>query len=129
MRYHLADGLVIRQYARRWRVNSHLDLAPINLDRVAKPNALPNVCRFTVDGNSPFQNEGFHLEARAHACLRQHFVQLGAVHLWHQHTFWGGGWICDDRLRCLIKGATDHVLKTDIGRRAGLRRRNPRGLG
>ena len=108
MRYHLARGLVVRNHAWRWRVYAHANGLAVDFDVVAKLNALTDVCRLRVHGNSALEYQLLHLQARAQARLRQHFVQLGAFRLCRQNTL---GWLQGNVVLISIELARDHIFE------------------
>jgi hypothetical protein len=61
VRDNLTGRLVVRDHTGRRRVDPHTNRLAVDLDRVAKLDALTNVCRLGVDRNSTFQNELLHL--------------------------------------------------------------------
>ncbi len=79
--------LVVRNHARRWRVNPDPDGLAIDLYRISELDTLPYVRRFTVDRDTPFKNELLHLQAGPQSSLRQHFVQLWSLGLRQQNPF------------------------------------------
>jgi uncharacterized membrane protein len=86
VRHDLADGLVVRDDARRRRRDAHLHRAAVDLDVIAKGDALTDVRRLTVDGDLALEDQLLHVATRADAGLRQHLVQLGCVGLGAQHA-------------------------------------------
>ncbi len=65
--------------------------------------------RLSVDRNTALQDQLLHLQARAHARLRQDFVQLGRLGLRLQHPLGGQGQLL---LLLRIEDAADHIVKT-----------------
>jgi hypothetical protein len=86
VRDNLTGRLVIRDHAGGRRVDPHANRLAVDLDRVAKLDALTDVRRFGIDRNSTFQNELLHFKARTQTGLRQHLVQLRAFRLRRQHS-------------------------------------------
>ena len=69
MGHDFANRLVVGNHTcRRW-VDADPDGFAIDLDLIAKLNALPNVGGLVVDRNPAFQYELLHFQARAHARL------------------------------------------------------------
>ena len=89
MGHHLADGLVVRNHARWWCLDSEPNRFAIDLDMITKLNALPNVRWFVVDRDSPLKNQLLHFKPRPHARLRENFMQLGRFSLRRQHALQG----------------------------------------
>ena len=83
----LACGLVVSDDAGGRRVDPDVDRLAIDFNLVTVLHALADVGRLVVDHDAAFSDEFFHLQARAHARLRQHFVQLGRIGLGGEHTF------------------------------------------
>ena len=79
--HHFARRLVVRNHPRRGWVDAESNRFAIDLDAVAKLHTLANVGGLVVDADAPFQDELLHLQTRANARLRQHFVQLGGLRL------------------------------------------------
>ncbi len=76
-----ACRLVIRNHARRRRINPDPDRFAVDLDRVSELDTLPDMRRFAVDRYAPLKNQLLHLQAGSQSCLRQHLVQLGSLWL------------------------------------------------
>ena len=82
----LAGRLVVGDDARRRRHDAHAHRLAVDLDPVAERDALSGVRRLAVDRDAAFDDQVFHVAARADAGLRQHLVQLGSVGLGCQHA-------------------------------------------
>ena len=108
MRYHLARGLVVRNHAGGRRVYAHANGLAVDFDVVTKLDALTDVCRLRVHGNSSLENQLLHLQARAQARLRQHFVQLRTFRLCRQNTL---GWLQGNVVLIGIELARDHIFE------------------
>ena len=89
MGYHLTNRLVVRNDSSRRRVDTVAYRLAIDLDLVAKLDALADMGRLIVHGDAPFENELLHLQTRAQSRLSQNLVELGRFHLRQQHTL---GW-------------------------------------
>jgi hypothetical protein len=120
----LAGGLVVSDHTGRRRIDPHTHRLTVDLDRVAELNALTNVRRLGVDGNSPFQNELFHFQARTQTSLRQHLVQLRTFRLRRQHAF---GQHDRNILFVSVELAGHHIFKM-VGSITRCRRRRPMRL-
>ena len=112
MRDHLASGLVVGNDARRWRADLHADRLAVDLDGVAKLDALADVSGFGVDRNAAFQNQLLHFQARTESGLGQHLVQLGRFGQRRKHAL---------EFECAVffvgvKLAGDDIFKADRGR-------------
>ena len=105
---HLAHGIVIGDHARRRRIDAEADGLAVDLDHIAKLNALTDVSRLVVDRDAAFENQLLHLQARAHAGLGQYLVQLGRIDLRRQHTL--GRHIAAVFL-FIVKVTRDHIGK------------------
>ena len=104
----LAGRLVVGDHARRRRRDAHAQRLAIDLDRIAKLDALADVRRLVVDRNPAFQNQLLHLQPRPQTGLGQHFMQLGAFGLGREHP------LGQLDLRVLLIGielARHHVFK------------------
>ena len=96
---------------RRW-LDPVADWLAIDLDLVAKLDALANVRWFIVDADAALHDELLHLQTGAHARLRQHFVKFGGFCHGGQHAFAQG------QLRGVfirIKLARNYIIKTVAG--------------
>ena len=108
-----ASWLVVRNHTcGRW-VDADPDGLAIDLDLIAKLNALSNVGGLVVDRNPAFQNQLLHFQARAHTRLGQHLMQLGAFGHGCQNAFQNGfghllGFF-------FVKSTRDHIVKTNDG--------------
>ena len=69
-----------------WLRNAQRNRAAVDLDLVAKLDALADVGGLVVDRDAATQNHALHLQPRAQARLRQHLVQLGLLQLRLQHA-------------------------------------------
>ena len=74
MGHNFANRLVVCNHACRWWVDADPDRFAIDLNLIAKLNALTNVGWLVVDRNPAFQYELLHFQSRAHARLSQHFM-------------------------------------------------------
>ena len=92
MRDNLASWLVVSNHARWWWINAHPHGLSIDLDVVAKLDALTNVRRLCIYRNAPFQDQLLHFKARTQSSLGQHFMQLWRFGLCQQHPL--GGFQC-----------------------------------
>ena len=111
VRHHFAHRLVIGNHAcGRW-IDTEADGLSVDLDDVAKLNALTDVSRFVVDRDTAFQNQLLHLQTRAHAGLGQHLVQLGRIDLRSQHTLGGHGAAV---FLFVVEVTRDHIGKVDV---------------
>lgn len=72
----LAGRLVISNDTRGRHVNAHTNRLAVDFDGIAKLDALTDVRGLGIDGNTPFQDELLHLQARTQAGLGQNLVQL-----------------------------------------------------
>ena len=81
-----ADRLVVSDQARGWRHDAHLHDFSVDLDLVAKRDALAHMRRLAVHRDAPIQDHVFHVAPRAHAGLRQHFVQLRRLGFGREHA-------------------------------------------
>lgn len=83
---HFTHWLVVRNHPCRRRIDTNPDGLAIDLDVVTKLDALPNVGGFIVDRNPALHDELLHFQARPHAGLSQHLVQLGRFRHGRQHA-------------------------------------------
>ena len=86
VRHHFTHGLVISDHAGGRGLDPEADGLAIDLDLVAKLNALTNVGRLVVHRDAPLHDELLHLKARSQASLRQHFMQFGGFGHGSQHA-------------------------------------------
>ena len=77
VRHDLAGRLVVRNHARRRRVDAHTNGLTVDLDAVAKLDALTNMGRLGIDRYAALQNQLLHLKPRPQASLSQNLVKLG----------------------------------------------------
>ncbi len=85
MRNDLTSGLVIRNYTRRRRIDTHPNRLAIDLYRIPELNTLADVGRFCIDRNPALQNQLLHLKTGAQPRLSEHFVQLRRFGLRRQY--------------------------------------------
>ncbi len=112
MSHHFTHRFVIGDDTGRRRVNAKSNGFAIDFDMVAKLNALTDVGRFVVDGNSPLHDQLLHFQPRSHASLSQYFVQLGGFDLGCQHPLRQG------HLRNFfvrVELSRNHIVKTIRG--------------
>ena len=122
VRHHFAGGLVVGDDAgRRW-INLYADGFAVDLDGVAKLDALTDMRRLGIDGNPPFQNQLLHLQTRTQAGLGQHLVQLGRFWLGQQNPL---GQVDRGVVFVGIELTGDHVFEAK-GRRQWFRALPPR---
>ena len=106
--HHFAGRLVVGDDAGRRRINLYADGFAVDLDGVAKLDALADMGRLGIDGNPPFQNQLLHLQTRTQTRLGQHLVQLGGFWLGQQHPL---GHVDGRILFVGIELAGDHIFK------------------
>ena len=117
VRHDFPRRLVIGNHTRGWRRNTKANGLAVDLDLITKLHALPDMGGLVIHRNTPLKNELLHLQARTHAGLGQHLVQLGRLRLGQQHAF-GGRHLGVSLI--LVELARDHVGKPiafAIGRR------------
>ena len=74
---HFAHRLVVGDHPWRRRIDAKADRFAVDLDMVAELDALTDMGWLVIDRDAPFQDQLLHFQARAHARLGQHLVQLG----------------------------------------------------
>ncbi|MNL27241.1 hypothetical protein D3C87_1488190 [compost metagenome] len=87
MRYHFTHRLVISNDTRRRRINPIADGLAIDLDLIAKLDALSDMGRLIVNRDAPLQDKLLHLQARPESRLGKHLVKFGCFDLRQQNTF------------------------------------------
>lgn len=77
MSHHLASRLVVRNHARRRRIDTHANGFAVDLDAVTKLDALADVSGLGIDRYPAFEDQLLHFKPRTQTGLSQNLVELG----------------------------------------------------